>query len=131
MTDLFWFFDEQWARIAPLLPKNTRGLKRAVDRRLERHRARSEIGWAMGGLPCRLRAKEHHLQSLRPMGRARHLEIFAALAGRDEHADARHQRKDKRCRGYRAGPCFGLIAHLRPPSIFMLARYNDFCSIQA
>jgi transposase len=58
-------------------------------------------------------------------------DIFAALAGRDEDADARHQRKDKRCRGHRADPCFGLIAHLRPPSTFMLARYNDFCSIQA
>ena len=33
MADLFWFSDEQWARIAPLLPTNTRGLKRVDDRR--------------------------------------------------------------------------------------------------
>ena len=34
MADLFWFSDEQWARIAPLLPTNTRGLKRVDDRRV-------------------------------------------------------------------------------------------------
>ncbi len=34
MTDLFWFSDERWARIAPFLPKNTRGLKRVDNRRV-------------------------------------------------------------------------------------------------
>jgi transposase len=34
MADLFWFSDAQWARIAPLLPSNTRGLKRVDDRRV-------------------------------------------------------------------------------------------------
>jgi transposase len=34
MTDLFWFSDNQWTRIGPLLPKNTRGLKRVDDRRV-------------------------------------------------------------------------------------------------
>ena len=34
MADLFWFSDEQWARVEPLLPKNTRGLKRVDDRRV-------------------------------------------------------------------------------------------------
>jgi len=34
MSDLFWFSDEQWARIAPLLPTNTRGLKRVDNRRV-------------------------------------------------------------------------------------------------
>jgi len=34
MADLFWFSDEQWARVEPLLPKNTRGLKRVEDRRV-------------------------------------------------------------------------------------------------
>jgi transposase len=34
MSDLFWFSDEQWARIEPLLPTNTRGLKRVDDRRV-------------------------------------------------------------------------------------------------
>jgi mannitol 2-dehydrogenase len=34
MSELFWFSDEQWARIAPLLPTNTRGMKRVDDRRV-------------------------------------------------------------------------------------------------
>ena len=34
MSDLFWFSDAQWARIAPLLPTNTRRLKRVDDRRV-------------------------------------------------------------------------------------------------
>ena len=34
MADLFWFSDEQWARIEPLRPTNTRGLKRVDDRRV-------------------------------------------------------------------------------------------------
>ena len=34
MADLFWFSDTQWARIAPLLPSNTRGLRRVDDRRV-------------------------------------------------------------------------------------------------
>ena len=34
MAELFWFSDEQWAQIEPLLPTNTRGLKRVDDRRV-------------------------------------------------------------------------------------------------
>lgn len=34
MAELFWFSDEQWVHIAPLLPTNTRGLKRVDDRRV-------------------------------------------------------------------------------------------------
>ena len=34
MSDLFWFTDAQWGRIKPLLPTNTRGLKRVDDRRV-------------------------------------------------------------------------------------------------
>ena len=34
MDGLFWFTDAQWARIEPLLPQNTRGLKRVDDRRV-------------------------------------------------------------------------------------------------
>lgn len=33
MADLLLFSDEQWARIAPLLPTNTRGMTRVDDRR--------------------------------------------------------------------------------------------------
>ena len=34
MSDLFWFSDAQWTRIEPMLPTNTRGLKRVDDRRV-------------------------------------------------------------------------------------------------
>ena len=34
MSDFFWFSNEQWARIAPLLPTNTRGMPRVDDRRV-------------------------------------------------------------------------------------------------
>lgn len=34
MAELFWFSDEQWVHIVPLLPTNTRGLKRVDDRRV-------------------------------------------------------------------------------------------------
>lgn len=34
MADFFWFSDEQWARIAPLLPQDTRGMPRVDDRRV-------------------------------------------------------------------------------------------------
>jgi len=34
MAELFWFSDEQWSRIEPLLPTNTRGMPRVDDRRV-------------------------------------------------------------------------------------------------
>lgn len=34
MSDLFWFTDAQWARIAPLLPNKPRGVPRQDDRRV-------------------------------------------------------------------------------------------------
>lgn len=34
MSDYFWFTDEQWARIEPLLPTDTRGKERVDDRRV-------------------------------------------------------------------------------------------------
>lgn len=34
MADFFWFSDEQWAQIAPLLPTDTRGMPRVDDRRV-------------------------------------------------------------------------------------------------
>ena len=34
MTDLFWLTDEQFARLAPLLPTDTRGVPRVDDRRV-------------------------------------------------------------------------------------------------
>ena len=74
MSDLFWSSDEKWARIEPKLPKNTRGWKRVDDRRVLSgivHVLKS--GGRLGGLSLRLRSKEDDLQSLREMGRARHM----------------------------------------------------------
>lgn len=34
MSDLFWFSDEQWSRIEPLLPNKPRGVPRVDDRRV-------------------------------------------------------------------------------------------------
>ena len=34
MADFFWFSDEQWARIEPLLPTDVRGMDRVDDRRV-------------------------------------------------------------------------------------------------
>ena len=34
MADFFWFSDEQWARIEPLLPNDIRGMPRVDDRRV-------------------------------------------------------------------------------------------------
>ncbi len=34
MKELFWFTDEQWSWIEPLIPQNTRILKRVDDRRV-------------------------------------------------------------------------------------------------
>ena len=34
MADLFWLTDPQWARLEPLLPRDTRGVPRADDRRV-------------------------------------------------------------------------------------------------
>ena len=34
MSNLFWFSDAQWARIAPHLPPNDRGARRVDDRRV-------------------------------------------------------------------------------------------------
>ncbi len=34
MTDLFWLSEEQFARLAPLLPSDTRGVPRVDDRRV-------------------------------------------------------------------------------------------------
>ena len=74
MADLFWFSDQQWARVEPLLPKNTRGLKRVDDRRvLSGIVACHEVGLPVVRLPERIRAIENNLQSLCEMGRKRHL----------------------------------------------------------
>ena len=34
MSDVFWLSDEQWSRLSPLLPNDTRGVPRVDDRRV-------------------------------------------------------------------------------------------------
>ena len=49
MSDFFWFSDAQWARIASLLPTDTRGMARVDDRRVLSgivHALRNDGRWA-------------------------------------------------------------------------------------
>jgi len=89
MTDLFWFSDEQWGRIAPMLPKNTRGLKRVDDRRVLSgivHVLKSGGRWA--DCPADYGPKKTiYNRFVRWAERGIWEDIFAALAGRDEDAD--------------------------------------------
>ena len=89
MSDLFWFSDEQWARIEPMLPKNTRGLKRVDDRRVLSgivHVLKSGGRWA--DRPADYGPKKTiYNRFVRWAERGIWENIFAALAGRDEDAD--------------------------------------------
>jgi transposase len=89
MAELFWFSDEQWARVEPLLPTNTRGLKRVDDRRVLSgivHILRSGCPWSHCprdyGPP-----KTMYNRFVRWARRGIWEEIFAALAGREGHPD--------------------------------------------
>jgi transposase len=83
MTDLYWFSDEHWARIAPLLPKNTRGLKHVDDRQvLSGIMNVLKSGGLWVDCPAEYGAKKNLLQSLPPRGRARrHERYFRRLLG--------------------------------------------------
>jgi transposase len=72
MAGEFWFSDQQWAVIEPLLPKNQPGARRVDDRRILSgivHVLRSGSRWE--GLPGDLRAADHDLQSLPSLVAAR------------------------------------------------------------
>ncbi len=83
MADLFWFSDEQWSRIEPLLPTNTRGMPRVDDRRVLSgivHVLKSGCRWsdcpeAYG--PC----KTIYNRFVRWAKRGIWEDIFATLAG--------------------------------------------------
>ncbi len=89
MADLFWFSDAQWARIEPLLPNNTRGLKRVDDRRVLSgivHVLKTGCRW------CDLPAdygpqKTIYNRFVRWAERGIWEDVFAALAGRGEDPD--------------------------------------------
>ena len=89
MSDLLWFSDEQWARIEPMLPKNTRGLKRVDDRRVLSgivHVLKSGGRWA--DCPADYGPKKTiYNRFVRWAERGIWENIFSSLAGRDEDAD--------------------------------------------
>ena len=89
MTDLFWFSEDRWTRIAPLLPKNTRGLKRVDDRRVLSgivHVLKS--GGRSANCPADYGPKKTiYNRFVRWAERGIWEDIFAALAGRDEDAE--------------------------------------------
>jgi len=83
MADLFWFSDAQWARIVPLLPTNSRGLKRVDDRRVLSgivHVIRSGGRWADAPAAYGPR-KTLYNRFIRWAERGIWEGIFAALAG--------------------------------------------------
>src|SRR5678816_1360047 len=74
MAELFWFSDEQWARIERLLPTNTRGLKRVDDRRVLSgivHVLRSGCHWSH--CPREYGPPKTIYNSLRALGQTRDL----------------------------------------------------------
>jgi transposase len=90
MADLFWFSEAQWARIEPLLPKNTRGLKRVDDRRVLSgivHVLKTGCRWC--DLPADYGPKKTiYNRFVRWAERGIWEDVFAALAGRGEDPDA-------------------------------------------
>ena len=89
MAELFRFSDEQWARIEPLLPSDTRGLKRVDDRRVLSgimHVLHSGCHWSHCpreyGPP-----KTIYNRFVRWARRGIWERIFATLAGREGAAD--------------------------------------------
>ena len=87
MSDFFWFSDEQWARIEPLLPIDTRGMARVDDRRVL-----SGIGHALkdGGrradCPREVYGPKETLYNRFVRGAERGVweDIFSALAGAED-----------------------------------------------
>jgi transposase len=90
MADFFWFSDAQWARIAPLLPTNTRGMKRVDDRRVLSgivHALQSGGRW--GDCPEQVYGPKKTLYNrfVRWSESGVWAGIFAALAGAEEAPD--------------------------------------------
>lgn len=89
MADYFWFSDAQWARIAPLPPKNTRGMGRVDDRRVLSgivHALQSGGRW--GDCPPVYGPKKPlYNRFVRWAERGVWQDIFSALAGADDASD--------------------------------------------
>ena len=63
MSDLFWLTEAQMARLAPLLPQDTRGTPRD-----QRHRSRLAFWRAVGGCAGGLRTAQDAVQPVRALG---------------------------------------------------------------
>lgn len=53
MAGFFWFSDDQWSRIEPLLPVNGKGARRVDDRRVLSGIVHALQGGGRGGITCR------------------------------------------------------------------------------
>lgn len=90
MADFFWFSDEQWARIAPLLPTDTRGMKRVDDRRVLSgivHALQSGGRWSDCPEPVYGPKKTLYNRFVRWADRGIWTGIFSALAGGEDSPD--------------------------------------------
>ena len=83
MADFFWFSDDQWSRIEPLLPVNGKGARRVEDRRVLSGSSMRCNAAGAGRLPgaC-LWSQKDALQPLRALGRARSVGGHLQRAGR-------------------------------------------------
>ena len=90
MSDLFWFSDAQWERIAPLLPTGLRGKRRVDDRRVLSgivHALKSGGRW--GDCPEHVYGPKKTLYNrfVRWAERGIWEDIFSALAGAEDAPD--------------------------------------------
>ena len=121
MAELFRFSDEQWARIEPLLPSDTRGLKRVDDRRVLSgimHVMHSGCHWSHCpreyGPP-----KTIYNRFVRWARRGIWERIFATLAGREGAADqllidSTIVKAHRSAAGGKGGPSFMLLVVALP-----------------
>ena len=90
MSDFFWFSDEQWARIEPLLPRDTRGMPRVDDRRVLSGIVHAlKCGGRWSDCPQEIYGPKKTLYNrfVRWSERGIWQQIFAALAGDEEVPD--------------------------------------------
>lgn len=90
MSDYFWFTDEQWSRIAPLLPDSARGMPRVDDRRVLSgivHALKCGGRWADCPREVYGPKKTLYNRFVRWAERGIWDEIFGALTGEEEVPD--------------------------------------------
>lgn len=90
MSDLFWFSDAQWERIAPLLPTGLRGARRVDDRRVLSgivHALKSGGRWSDCPEHVYGPKKTLYNRFVRWAERGIWEDIFSALAGSEDAPD--------------------------------------------